>query len=106
MFVRELNEFEKFDCFDVLVESERFCEDVGCLVNSGYVLKVNLICCINFANVVEARINVLCSGVLDIVLDVVESRLRVREDHCWFVDGDVDGSGELAEKYGFFGCFA
>jgi len=77
---RKLNEFEEFDGFSVLGKSEGFCEDVGSLVDCGDVLKINLICHINFANVVETCINMLCSCMFDIVLDVVERGLRVSEN--------------------------
>ena len=66
-----MNEFEKFDGLSVLGESEGLCEDVGRLVDCGYVLKVNLICHINFTDVVEASVNMLCLSMFDIVFDVV-----------------------------------
>ena len=85
----------------MLVGSERFCEDVGCLFQCGNVFEIDLICIVDFANVVITSIDMFSARVIDIVLRVIESSFRVGEDCDRGLDGNVDRFEELEEKDGF-----
>ena len=73
-FKGEFDKFEELDSFLMLVETERLGKHVSHLFNGRNVLQVDLLAGVDFADVVEAGINVLCARVLYVVLDVFEGR--------------------------------
>lgn len=79
----------------MFAETRGFGEEVSRFFNCGDVLKVDLIVGINFANVVESSINVLGSGMFDVVLNVFEGGFGVGAYGCRGLDFDADGAGEL-----------
>ena len=79
-FEREWNELEKLDGFVVFGEAERLGKDVCCLFDSRDMPEINLIIGVNFADVMEAGVNVLRSRVLDVVFDMFESGFGVCTD--------------------------
>ena len=98
---RKLCKLKEFNRGSVLVGTERFCEDVGCLFRCGNVFEIDLICIVDFANVVIASIDMFSAGVIDVVLCVIQSSFGVGEDCDWGLDRNVDRFEELEEKDGF-----
>ena len=76
---REECKLKKFNREGVLVGARRFCEDVGRLFGCGNMFEIDLICGMNFVDVVIVGIDVLGVQVID-VLGVIYSRFRVGED--------------------------
>ena len=60
--------------------TERFSEDIGRLFGSRNMTKVDLIRCVHFLNVVKTSVDVLRTGMLDIIFNMIESRSGVCVD--------------------------
>ena len=62
-------------------------------------LKVNLSRCIDFTNIVKTSINVFHASMLDIVLDMFQSRFRVRINCCGKREFETDRSNIFGQRY-------
>ena len=85
----------------MLVETERLCEYVGYLRRSGDILNID-VRLVDRSNIVVTSVDVLCTRMLDVVFDVIKSRIRVRFDDSWFTEIEMYRESEFSEEDGFF----
>jgi hypothetical protein len=80
-----------FDGLAVLGDPERFCENVGNLIGRRNISEMDEIRCVNFADVVEMRIDMLRTGVLNIILYMIVRNVGVGEQFRKTLYGGIDG---------------
>ena len=73
-------EIEEFDCFEMLGSAKQLREDIRGLESCWDMLDVDLRCSVNRTNKVMPDIDVFGASVLDVVFNVIESRIAVRVD--------------------------
>ena len=71
-------EIEKSEAMEMLDSRESFREDIGGLLFGGDFLDIDITVAVCISDEVVAALNVLRSGVLDVVFDVCVRRFRVR----------------------------
>ena len=62
---------KKFNGFRVFGKTEGFREDIGSLFRCGNVIKINLICGMNFSNIMKTGIDVFRARVIYVILRVI-----------------------------------
>jgi hypothetical protein len=84
--VANIVKHQKIDGFSVLEDPERFGQDVSGLRCGGDMTNVYFSRVVGHANVVMARVDVFCSRMINVILNILESRFSVGDDCARFMD--------------------